>query len=121
MVEGPSDKIDKDDYDSVAEYITDAMAEGYTIEASDFEGRPCTWCGDLLDFAEWMQDPSVVVTWDIRVQDPDESEPEPYYARYYYCSEECKKADRRAVMENSGMHPYGEEDRIHVDRLEGNV
>lgn len=121
MVEGPGDKIDEDDYDSIEEYIADAMAEGYTIEASDFEGRPCSYCGELLDFAEWMQNPDSVETWDIRVQDPDQSEPEPYYARYYFCSETCRKEARKDEGWLTGESAHGEEDRIHKDELEGMV
>lgn len=50
--------------------------------------------------------------WDIRVQDPDEPEPDPYYARYYYCSEECKL---------DAMHDGGSDaspEMIHEDDID---
>lgn len=119
MVKGPGDKIEKQDYDSIEEYIADAMAEGYTIEAEDFEGRPCSFCGELLDFAVWMRDPDAVVTWDIRSHDPDEPEPEPYYFRYYYCSTECRTDAETVIVEQGSYEEFGEPDHIHKDELEG--
>lgn len=121
MVETPDEKIDEDEFDSVEEYIAACMDAGYTIEAEDFEGRPCSYCGELLDFAEWMRDPDAVVTWDIRVHEPDEPEPEPYFARYYFCSEECRDNATRDDGWLTGETDYGEPNHIHEDDVEGHV
>lgn len=123
MVETPGDDVDPEDYDDLATYIHDAMADGYTIEASDFEGRPCSYCGDLLDFAEWQRNPDAVVTWDTRVHDPDCDEPEPYVHRDYFCSEECREQANRDVewLQNIDGRKHDDGDRIHVDDVEGRI
>lgn len=109
MVQSPDD-IDPEDYDSIAEYLQDAFAEGFTIEAEDFEGRECDYCGDVIPFDGW---PENVVMWDIPVQEPDDDEPDDYYARYYFCSEECKREFQRDA--DASADP----DMIHEDELEG--
>lgn len=116
-MKSPIDNLDKDpeDYDSVREYIADCMEAGYTIEAEDFEGRPCSYCGELIDFVDW---PDNVVIWDIRVHDPDKDEPEPYVARYYFCSEDCKQESCSDEDWLSGEGKYGEEDRLHIDEID---
>lgn len=116
-MKGPSDKIDVDDYDDLREYISDAMAEGYTIEAEDFEGRPCAYCGDTIPFVDW---PEGVVLWQTAVVDGETGGKEPYIQRDYFCSEECKHDAMRDAEwladENGRRHDDG--DRIHVDELE---
>ena len=106
----PSEKVDIEEYDSLGAYLSDAMDAGYTLEAEDFEGRDCAYCGETIPFVDW---PDGVVTWDVRVHDPDEDEPEPYYARYYYCSEECRH-DAKLEPES-----HAEPTMIHVDDIEG--
>lgn len=111
----PKDKVDIEDFDSVGEYIAAAMEAGYTIEAEDFEGRPCSYCGTLIDFVDW---PENVVAWDIREQDPDDP-PTGYYHRNYFCSDECKSNAMRDEAWLSGEASHGEADVIHEDDLEG--
>lgn len=115
MVETPGDKIDPDEYDDVGEYIADAMAEGYTIEAEDFEGRPCAYCGEMIPFVEW---PENVVMWDTEVQDMETGEKPGVIVRTYFCSEECKSSavwDEEFVRNGS---EYQDPDRIDEDQLE---
>lgn len=92
MVESPRDTVDIDDYDDIAAYIADAMAEGYTIEADDLEGQDCQYCGETIPFVEW---PDAVVLWDIPIMEPGDERPPDAYARYYFCSESCKKSAMR--------------------------
>jgi len=119
-MKGPSDNIDKDDYDRVEEYISDAMAEGYTIEADDFAGRQCSYCGEVIPFHEW---PENVVMWDTRVQEIGKDEPEPYIQRDYFCSEQCKLDAQRdeAWLRHEDGARHDEGDRIHVDDVERNA
>lgn len=118
MVETPSDKIDKEDYENPTEYIEDAMEEGWTLEAEDFEGRRCAYCGEVLPFVDW---PDGVETWDTPVLEPDSLEREPYVQRDYFCSEECiREARTDSHWLQSAHNRYDEGDRIHVDDLEGN-
>lgn len=100
---------DIEDYDSIEEYIREQMEDGIEVTAEDFEGRDCAHCGETIPFTEF---PDGVVTWDVPVHDPDEPEPEPYYARYYYCSEECKRANARIAKSES------EPDMIHEDDID---
>lgn len=112
MAETPKDKIDIEDFDSVEEYISAAMNEGWTITAEDFEGRPCAYCGELLEFVDW---PENVVTWDIRIGVEEKTE---YFQRSYFCSEDCKKDaqyDEEWLRDGS---PYDEGDRLHESELE---
>lgn len=102
--------------DNLAEYIRERMEEGLEVTTDDFEGRVCSFCGKTIPFTEW---PDNVVTWDIRVQEPGE-EPEPYVARYYFCSSSCKSNAMRDKAWHTGEGKHGEDDRIHIDDLEGN-
>lgn len=119
MAKGPSDEIDVEDYDDLEAYIADAMAEGWTLEAEDFEGRQCAYCGDLIPFVDW---PEGVVTWDTEVVDPDTGETEPYIQRDYFCSEGCRHDAKRDAewLQNPQDRP-DEGDRIHVDDVDGRV
>ena len=96
--------------DDIREAIEEAMEEGFEVTAEDFEGRDCAYCGDLIPFTEW---PENVVTWDIRVQEPGEPK-EPYFARYYYCSEECKKKAKHQGQDVEVADP----DIIHEDEID---
>lgn len=116
-MKSPKDRVDIDDYDSVEEYIAAAMKEGYVIEAEDFEGRPCAYCCETIPFTDF---PDGVVTWDVRVQDPGE-EPEPYFSRNYFCSEDCKKSaqyDEEWLRNGSECQ---DTDMVPEDQLEGMV
>jgi Zn finger protein HypA/HybF involved in hydrogenase expression len=95
--------------DDLEEHIREQLDEGIEVTAEDFEGRDCAHCTETIPFTEF---PDGVVTWDVRVHEPDEAEPEPYYARYYFCSEECKL---EAVQQpNHNADP----DMIHEDDLD---
>lgn len=107
MVETPKDKLDADEYDDLEAWIGDAMAEGYTIEAEDFEGRECQYCGETIPFVDW---PEAVVFWDVQLIDSDE-----YYARYHFCSDDCKKS---AMWDEDWSAEWEE---LHEDELEGNT
>ncbi|WP_135306342.1 hypothetical protein [Haloarcula amylovorans] len=111
MGNAPDDSDDIDDYDSIAEYVADAMAAGHTIDGDDLEGRDCQYCEELIPFADW---PESVVTWDIRIQEPGE-EPSDYYGRHYFCSNECRRQAHQDA-EWSASH-----EAIHEDELEGRV
>ncbi|QCW05265.1 hypothetical protein [Natrinema pallidum] len=123
MVETPADKIDIEDYDSIDSYIDDALEAGWTLEAEDFEGRPCAYCGDLIDYADVMGDPEFdVPTYDIRVTDPDADGPEPYIDRHYFCSADCRDTARRSTEWHlTGQTEHVEPDRIHIDDVEGMI
>ena len=122
-MKSPADEHDIEDFDSVEEYIGACMDTGYTIEAADFEGRPCAFCGELIDFARVMRDPDVdVPTHDIEVGDPETGENEPYVDRHYFCSEDCRdEATGSVEWFFNGQTEHVEPDRIHVDDLEGNT
>lgn len=108
-------------YDDVRDAIEDAMAEGIEVTGEDFEGRPCAYCGGLIDYAELMQNPDKEIpTYHIRVHDPDEPEPEPYVDQYYFCSEECRDEARSSMEWHTSPDDRDAVDRIHEDRLEGN-
>jgi len=83
--------------DDLAEYIREQLEESKVVTADDLDGRPCTWCGDLIPFAEWER----AVVWDV----PEMGNKE-YVHRYHYCSEACLDADREAgMMGDPNMHP----------------
>lgn len=102
-------------FDDLAEDIRERMEEGILVTAEDFEGRPCAYCGELIDFVDW---PDNVVTWDVRVQEPGRDEPDPYVHRFYFCSESCKSAYERSEEHLQGDASHGEFDEIHVDELD---
>jgi len=107
-----------DEYDSLVEYVSDAMADGYVIEAEDFEGRQCAYCGDMTPFVDF---PDGVETWDVTVQEPNLDEPEPYVHRHYFCSEICKSDAKRDILWNTEPQWHEEPEVIHVNELEGKV
>lgn len=117
MVETPADKLDIEDYDDIETYIADAMAEGYTLEAADFEGRQCAYCGETIPFAEF---PDAAVTWDVPIQEPG-CEPSGYVARHYFCSDDCRSDAKRDVQWNVDGEWHEEPDRIHEDDIAGRV
>jgi hypothetical protein len=116
----PNNNNDQDDYDSIEQYIADAMADGYTIEADDFEGRECACCGEIIPFTDW---PNNVVQWDIGERDMESNEDTNYFYRYYFCSEDCKKdAQELAYTEGwpvSGK--YGHPDHIAEENSKGMI
>ena len=97
--------------EDVEEYIREKMAEGIEVDAEDFEGQECAYCNETISFTDW---PKNVVFWDVRIQEPGE-EPTEYYARYYLCSEECKRKLQRDPDSSA------EWDEIHEDNLEGKL
>lgn len=108
--------------DDLENHIRSQLAEGIEVTAAAFEGRPCAKCGDLIDYAELMQTPGAEIpTYEIRVHDPDAVEPEPYVDRYYFCSEACRDAAKSSTDWHMADDDRDAVDRIHVDRLEGNV
>lgn len=123
MVKSPNENSDIDDYDDPAEYIDAALEEGWTLEADDFEGRPCAFCGELIDYADVMGDPDhEVPTYDIQVADPDAGEDEPYVDRHYFCSTDCRKSARGSVEWHlRGQTEHAAPDWIHVDDVDGVV
>lgn len=119
MVKSPKDKLDIEDYDNPAEYISDAMEEGWTMEGSDFEGVPCSYCGRTVGFIGFMQNPDAeLVTWDIRIQDIDDPEPEDAVMRYYFCHPQCKHYAQRDEAWLSGEESYGEGVEIKLEERE---
>ena len=115
-MKSPGDKIDPADYDDVATYIAEAMAEGYTIEADDFEGRPCAYCGEVIPFADWPQN---VVTWDTPVVDPETGEKDPFIHRDYFCSEDCRSAAKHdgEWIQNVNGRRCDDGDRIRKENI----
>lgn len=103
--------------DDIEEFIVEKMEEGLKIEAEDFEGRQCSYCGETIPFTDF---PDGVVTWDIRVQDPGE-DPEPYFARHYFCSEDCKKSAQYDEEWTRNGSEYEDPDMVPEDQLEGRV
>ena len=95
--------------EDVEEYIREQMGEGIEVDADDFEGRECAYCEDTIPFTDW---PENVVFWDVRIQEPGE-EPSEYFARYYLCSNSCKRELQRDPDASA------EWDEIHEDNLEG--
>lgn len=77
--------------DDLESHIREQMKDGIEVTAEDFEGRDCDHCEETISFADW---PENVVTWDLAVVDPDASEPDRLFHRYYYCSEDCKAAEQ---------------------------
>lgn len=118
MAKTPKDKLNIDDYDSVERWIADALDEGWTIEGEDFEGEQCHRCGEIVPFAEVQQDPDALIIWDVELKDtPDE------YARRYFCSDECKKAAQRAILDgDEDPTPYADgHDEISEEQRKGFV
>lgn len=114
MVKTPKEKVDIDDFDSVEEYIGAAMSGGWTLEAEDFEGRDCAYCGETIPFDEWSEN---VVMWDIPVQEPGE-EATGYYMRRYFCSDGCKREFMcDGEMARNGS-PHQDADELHEREME---
>lgn len=119
MVKSPADDVDMEDFDNVVDYLVACEGQGYTIEGSDFEGRPCAYCGTTIEFVEMQRDPDSYVLWDVETMEPETGEKGPYYHRYYFCSESCKKDAQKEIAYEGGFDMHGEQDVIHEDQLEG--
>lgn len=92
--------------------------DGIEVTGEDFEGRPCSYCGETIDFAEWQRDPDAAVTWDIQIGDPETGETDDAVARHYFCSQECKRAAQRDEDWIRGDAEHGEPDRIREEDLD---
>ncbi|WP_330633782.1 eL24 family ribosomal protein [Halocatena halophila] len=68
--------------------------------------EPCSYCGEELCGES--------ITWDIRVQEPGEA-PEPFFARYHFCGEDCKHDAKRDGDWLSGEEEHGSGERIHEE------
>lgn len=91
--------------EDLEEYIREQMEGPTEITADDLAPPVCVWCGDELV--------GEIVTWDI-----PEHENESVVYRYRFCSEECKRADERAIINGDEMHPHGQPEVLTEDERE---
>lgn len=92
-----SDDTTDEEWKARAEKALRERLEGpTTLDAEDLAPPVCTWCGDEL-----TGDIEIVV-WDI----PELNNEQLVY-RYRYCSEDCRDADKEAVMAGEEAHRHG--------------
>lgn len=91
--------------DDVVEHIREQMEGPTQITADDLAPPVCVWCGDELTGG--------IVTWDI----PEQGN-ESVVHRYRYCSQECRDADERAIIEDEEMHPHGQPEVLTAEDRE---